>query len=261
MLAGGTDGAAAGRRRLPRKRARAPHLADAAVAIAEASLAATPRRRGHAGGGAADAVHPPVRTAHRGERAATRPRRGPPSSTTARPSAARPCCASPATAALVVARTDDDGNVLDIGRRRRTVSPALARALRLRDRGCRFPGCRHAAFVDAHHIEHWAQGGATSLRNLVLVCHAHHVALHEGGFRVEHGAQRRAPLPRSRRPHDRALRRARRPSPATSWARFRSEQHRRGIRIDRRTSAAESLVHTTRLRRLRARPRVAAGPR
>jgi hypothetical protein len=85
---------------------------------------------------------------------------------------------------LVVAKTDSRGNVLDVGRRRRTISPALLRALRLRDRHCRFPGCNHAAFVDAHHIQHWAQGGDTALHNLVLVCHAHHVALHEGGFTV-----------------------------------------------------------------------------
>lgn len=85
---------------------------------------------------------------------------------------------------LVVAKTDQQGNVLDIGRRRRTVPPALLRALRLRDRRCRFPGCNHAAFVDAHHIQHWAQGGETALRNLVLVCHGHHVALHEGELTV-----------------------------------------------------------------------------
>jgi hypothetical protein len=89
---------------------------------------------------------------------------------------------------LLVARTDVDGRVLDLGRRSRTVSPALLRALRLRDRRCRFPGCRSAAFVDAHHIEHWADGGETSIDNLVLVCHAHHVALHEGGFAIERGS-------------------------------------------------------------------------
>ncbi len=88
---------------------------------------------------------------------------------------------------LLVARTDVDGRVLDLGRRSRTVSPTMLRALRLRDRRCRFPGCRSAAFVDAHHIEHWADGGETSIDNLVLVCHAHHVALHEGGFAVERG--------------------------------------------------------------------------
>ena len=98
--------------------------------------------------------------------------------------------ATPGCSELIVhsiaamAKTDRRGNVLDIGHRQRTVSPALLRALQLRDRRCRFPGCNHAVFVDAHHIRHWAHGGATALGNLVLVCHAHHVSLHEGGFAV-----------------------------------------------------------------------------
>jgi hypothetical protein len=86
---------------------------------------------------------------------------------------------------IVVAHTDAQGEPLDVGRRRRTVPPSLMRALLLRDRHCRFPGCNHQAFVEAHHIEHWSEGGETSKDNLLLVCHAHHVALHECGFSVE----------------------------------------------------------------------------
>ncbi len=74
-------------------------------------------------------------------------------------------------------------NVLDAGRRTRTVPPALRRALEVRDRGCRYPGCG-LRFTDAHHIKHWADGGETSLRNLVLLCRRHHRAVHEGGMRV-----------------------------------------------------------------------------
>ncbi len=74
-------------------------------------------------------------------------------------------------------------NVLDAGRRTRTVPPALRRALEVRDRGCRYPGCG-LRFTDAHHIQHWADGGETSLRNLVLLCRRHHRAAHEGGMRV-----------------------------------------------------------------------------
>lgn len=82
--------------------------------------------------------------------------------------------------------TDDDaGNPLDIGRKTRAVPPAMQRALRSRDRGCRFPGCTHDRFVDAHHIRHWANGGGTSLDNLVLLCRRHHHLVHEGGFGVE----------------------------------------------------------------------------
>ncbi len=76
-----------------------------------------------------------------------------------------------------------DGQVKGAGRRKRTVSPALRRALEARDRGCRFPGCG-LRFTDAHHVKHWADGGETSLRNLVLLCKTHHRWVHEGGARV-----------------------------------------------------------------------------
>ena len=78
---------------------------------------------------------------------------------------------------------DGAGQVRHASRRRRTVSPSLRRALEARDRGCRFPGCG-LRFTDAHHIRHWADGGETSLRNLVLLCRRHHRAVHEGGMRV-----------------------------------------------------------------------------
>ena len=54
-----------------------------------------------------------------------------------------------------------DGQITGAGRRKRTVSPALRRALEARDRGCRFPGCG-LRFTDAHHVKHWADGGETS---------------------------------------------------------------------------------------------------
>jgi hypothetical protein len=82
--------------------------------------------------------------------------------------------------------TDDAaGNPLDIGRKTRAVPPAMQRALRSRDGGCRFPGCTHDRFVDAHHIRHWANGGETSLDNLALLCRRHHRLVHEGGFDVK----------------------------------------------------------------------------
>lgn len=72
---------------------------------------------------------------------------------------------------------------LDVGRRTAVVSGALRRALIARDRACRFPGCdRHHGWCDAHHVRHWADGGATGLHNLVLLCRRHHRAIHEGGF-------------------------------------------------------------------------------
>ena len=90
-------------------------------------------------------------------------------------------------AATVTMRHGPAGEVLDVGRRTRTISPALRRALAARDGHCRFPGCR-AHRTDAHHVEHWAHGGATALDNLVLLCRRHHRAVHEGGFGVALGA-------------------------------------------------------------------------
>ncbi len=73
--------------------------------------------------------------------------------------------------------------------RTRTVPPRLRRALEIRDRGCRFPGCG-CRFTDAHHIRPWWRGGPTRLDNLVLLCARHHHLLHEGGFRVEADPER-----------------------------------------------------------------------
>ena len=74
------------------------------------------------------------------------------------------------------------GQALSVGRKTRSVPPAIRRALQRRDRGCRFPGCTCCRFVDAHHIQHWADGGATDINNLVLLCRHHHRLVHEGGF-------------------------------------------------------------------------------
>ena len=85
-----------------------------------------------------------------------------------------------------------DGRIRDVGRRTRTISPALRRALEARDRGCRFPdhspsasGARSRRFTDGHHVRHWADGGETSLDNCVLLCRFHHTLVHEGGWRVD----------------------------------------------------------------------------
>ena len=53
-----------------------------------------------------------------------------------------------------------------------------------RDKGCGFPGCSHTRFVNAHHIQHWADGGETSVENMVLLCSNHHKLVHEGGYSV-----------------------------------------------------------------------------
>lgn len=76
---------------------------------------------------------------------------------------------------------------LDVGRRTPVVPPAIRRAVIVRDRTCRFPGCdRPHTWCDAHHVVHWADGGPTALPNLVLMCRRHHRMVHQpGGFRLE----------------------------------------------------------------------------
>lgn len=84
-------------------------------------------------------------------------------------------------AAVVEMRHDATGTTMDVGRRTRTVPPSIRRALEARDRHCRFPGCTSRR-CDAHHVEHWMDGGPTSLQNLMLLCRRHHRAIHEGGY-------------------------------------------------------------------------------
>ena len=92
--------------------------------------------------------------------------------------------------AEVVARIERDGLPLSVGRSRRTVPPALRRLLEARDgHTCCFPGCERRRHLQAHHRQHWAHGGETSLENLVLLCYQHHRVVHEGGYTVEGDAE------------------------------------------------------------------------
>ncbi len=86
--------------------------------------------------------------------------------------------------ALVGLVEDKDGAPLSVGRKTRTVPVGIRRALEARDRTCRYPGCNHARWLEAHHIVHWADGGETSLENLALLCTHHHKLLHEGKFQI-----------------------------------------------------------------------------
>jgi hypothetical protein len=88
-------------------------------------------------------------------------------------------------AGVVPMLEDERGKTIDVGRRTRTIPSALRRALDARDGGCRFPGCTNRFFTDAHHVEHWLEGGETSLANTVLLCRRHHRYLHEHGFSLD----------------------------------------------------------------------------
>ena len=74
-----------------------------------------------------------------------------------------------------------EGDVLDVGRKTRTIPTAIRRVLDQRDGGCTWRGCTApASWTDAHHVIHWANGGNTALDNLTLLCRRHHTATHEG---------------------------------------------------------------------------------
>jgi hypothetical protein len=88
--------------------------------------------------------------------------------------------------AELVAQVERDGLPVSAGRKRRTVPPALRRLLEARDdRTCCFSGCERRRHLQAHHRQHWAHGGETSLDNLVLLCFHHHRLVHEGGYTIE----------------------------------------------------------------------------
>ncbi|OFW67255.1 MAG: hypothetical protein A2Z12_05955 [Actinobacteria bacterium RBG_16_68_21] len=81
--------------------------------------------------------------------------------------------------------TRAESQILDVGRTTRVVPTGMRRALVARDRGCVIHGCgAPRRWCDAHHIVHWADGGSTSLGNLVLLCDRHHTLVHEGRVRL-----------------------------------------------------------------------------
>jgi hypothetical protein len=163
--------------------AEAPSLgerrADALVLMADTLLANEPNGRG--GDRFQVVVHVDVMTLRDGDGESELADGAPIDGETAR----RLACDS-----AIVPLLERAGRPLGVGRKTRSVPPALRRALASRDRGCRFPGCASHRTVDAHHIEHWANGGATNLENLVQLCRHHHRLLHEGGYTVTKAGSR-----------------------------------------------------------------------
>ena len=136
--------------------------------------------------------------------------------------------------AELVAQVERDGLPVSAGRRRRTVPPALRRLLAARDRDtCCFPGCERRRHLQAHHRQHWAHGGETSLGNLVLLCFHHHRLVHEGGYTIEDDP---ADGLRFRNRHGVLCSTAPpRPPPARADA-LLAENHRLGLNIGPRTN-------------------------
>jgi hypothetical protein len=81
--------------------------------------------------------------------------------------------------AVIPAVLGSRGELLDLGRSTRLATPAQLTALWWRDRGCTFPGCGTPPHgCDAHHVQHWIDGGATDPGNLALLCGRHHTIVH-----------------------------------------------------------------------------------
>jgi hypothetical protein len=131
-----------------------------------------------------------------------------------------------------------DGDPLNVGRKTRSIPPALHRALKSRDRGCcRFPGCPNTRYLDGHHIKHWAHGGETKLSNLVSLCRFHHRQVHEGNvvvqvlddgairFTTPQGTSFDSTLPDHTQP-------------LADWHQLVAAHEDRGIHIDPQTAAA-----------------------
>jgi Domain of unknown function (DUF222)/HNH endonuclease len=154
--------------------------ADALVALCESHLTRErDERRGDAGPPVEIVVHVEADTT---AGSTAQPEGGTLDDGTPLPRATAERLACDATVVRVL--EDSRGNVLDVGRRRRTIPGGLRRALRLRDRGCRFPGCTNQ-LTDGHHVVPWSRGGETKLTNLVSLCRRHHRFVHELGFRIE----------------------------------------------------------------------------
>jgi hypothetical protein len=138
-------------------------------------------------------------------------------------------------ASVVTLVENEEGEPLNVGRKTRTIPPAIRRALNARDRGCRFPGCPNTRFVDAHHIQHWVQGGETKISNLVQLCRFHHRQVHEGKVVVQtldDGALRFV-RPDGRTFDSIATDHTR---PFSNWQQLPEDHERQGIHIDKHTA-------------------------
>jgi Domain of unknown function (DUF222) len=137
-------------------------------------------------------------------------------------------------ASLIRIVENERGEPLDVGRKTRSIPPAIRRALNARDPGCCFPGCTYQRSLDAHHVEHWAAGGETKLKNLVQLCRTHHRLVHEGGIAVE---ARAGGGWRFSRPDGREFDGVHHPAPAQDWTALCDAHAEFGIEIDSDTAA------------------------
>lgn len=81
-----------------------------------------------------------------------------------------------------------NGEPLSVGRKTRTISPKLRRAILFRDKHCcTVPGCDTSVGLEIHHIVHWEHGGSTNPENLSTLCARHHRSHHRGTIDITSG--------------------------------------------------------------------------
>jgi len=96
------------------------------------------------------------------------------------------CCEARFTR-FIMARSSE---ILDMGRASRFPTKAQRRAMMVRDRHCRFPGCdRKPQWCDIHHIDGWVESlGETKIDNLILLCRRHHTVVHNSRWAIKRTA-------------------------------------------------------------------------
>ncbi|SDK69950.1 protein of unknown function [Nocardioides sp. YR527] len=76
-----------------------------------------------------------------------------------------------------------DSEVLDAGRGSRFFQPIQRKAMRLQQKCCQAEGCdMPPEWCDAHHLDQWAAGGKTDLKDGALLCPHHHRLAHNAAY-------------------------------------------------------------------------------
>ncbi|GAB3081721.1 HNH endonuclease signature motif containing protein [Pedococcus soli] len=79
---------------------------------------------------------------------------------------------------------ETEGRPVSVGRAMRILPHRTRRLITDRDRGCRFPGCPTTGFVEVHHLQAWADGGATDTDNQISLCTTHHDGIDRGDYTI-----------------------------------------------------------------------------
>jgi Domain of unknown function (DUF222)/HNH endonuclease len=170
-------------RRVGRKEHHDAYLADALVALAEEG--SSPRTTGSSGPRAMVHVrvdHAALVRGHRkGEETCEMAGVGPIPVATAR------ALSSDSILAAILTEGADVKAIAHLGR---TIPARLRTALQARDTECAVPGCHNRHRLEIDHIEPFAEGGPTSLDNLVRLCRPHHHMKTNLGFRLFGGPRK-----------------------------------------------------------------------